>query len=413
MAEKVYECDDVIIIRKNAKNDKDRATSSNPADSTNPDHINDTDESFAGEISYSKTVGQETIEYNYKRPFIIELELTWKCNLKCYHCYVDATEETKCSELSMAEIKKIIDDSVELGMSELSLTGGEVFLCDHFYETLQYGMDAGLGLRFVTNGTLITDEVIEKLSLYPIKLVTVSLDACNEEIHNKIRGCDCYSRTVKGIERLIKAGYRVSIITAFSKDNLPCFKETLEFCRSRKLDWQVQITSQKGRCTMEHLLTPDQYYELGELVARAITDGQPMNIIPMDDLATFSRFYPLSILSSSWQGGCSGGKLNIFVRADGSVTPCSAISFEPFIAGNIRNDSLKTICQKEMCRPCLTEWLDPSFLTGTCAKCPHKVKCRGGCPEILCTMCDGKRENQYCYWKIEEEHIQKDLEEIW
>ena len=365
------------------------------------------------EISYQQQSKEGLVTYDYKRPFILELELTWKCNLKCYHCYVDAAEDTRCNELTFDEIKKIIDDGVDIGISELSLTGGEVFLCDHFFETLKYGHKKGMGLRFVTNGTLITDEIIERLKNLPIKLITISLDADDKDTHNKIRGCDCYSETVTTIDKLLGSGYRISIITAFSKDNLPFFDKTLQFCKDRKIDWQVQMTSQKGRCTMEHLLTPDQYYQLGEQVASAIYKGLPMHIIPMDDLATFSRFFPLSILSSTWQEGCSGGKLNMFVRADGSVTPCSAISFEPFIAGNIRDTNLKTICEKEMCKPCMKEWLDPSLLTGTCSTCPHKEVCRGGCPEILCTMCDSKRENKYCYWKIEEERIKTDLKDIW
>ena len=367
-----------------------------------------------GTVVYQKKLADgSTIVFDYERPFILELELTWRCNLKCFHCYVEATESKKCKELTLDEVKEIIDDAVYLGTTELSLTGGEVLLREDLPEILAYGHEKKMGLRFVTNGSLLNESWLKRLAPYPIKLITVSLDAVDSKIHNEIRGCECYEDTMAGINRLVDNGCRVSVITAFCKDNLPDFDNILKFCIENKLDWQVQMTSVKGRCPKERVLTEEEYYELGTKVAQAIVDKPPINIIPMDDLATFSRFHPLDVLSQTWQGGCSGGRLNLFVRADGSVTPCSAISFEPFIAGNVRQTKLRDICQQRLCAKTLQSWLDVDKLEGQCALCPNKEKCLAGCPEILCTMCSSRHVNRYCYWAIEEKKIRQDLDGIW
>ena len=367
-----------------------------------------------GSYVYQKTLKDgSVIVFDYERPFILELELTWRCNLKCFHCYVEATESKHCEELTLAEVKTIIDDAVELGTTELSLTGGEVLLREDLPEILAYGHQSSMGLRFVTNGSLLDESWMERLAPYPIKLVTVSLDAFDREIHNEIRGVDCYGATMDGINRLIDNGYRVSIITAFCRDNLPDFDNVLNFCIEKGLDWQVQMTSVKGRCPKERVLDEEEYYELGTKVAQAIVDKPPINIIPMDDLATFSRFHPLDVLSQTWQCGCSGGRLNLFVRADGSVTPCSAISFEPFVVGNVRETRLRDLCRQRKCAETLKTWLSVDELQGQCARCPNKERCLAGCPEILCTMCASRHENRYCYWAIEEKQMRRDLDGIW
>jgi len=317
-----------------------------------------------GRVRYERRCSDgSTVVHDYGRPFILELEVTWRCNLRCMHCYVDATEGARCDELTLAELRRVIEDGAAIGMME--------------------------------------------------KLVTVSLDSATPAVHDAIRGRECHGTVVAAIRRLRAADIPVSVITAFCRDNLDEFDGLFRFCSEHGVDWQVQMTSAKGRCPRERVFGPDEYYELGRRVAGAIAARPPFNIIPMDDLATFSRFEPLSLLSRTWQCGCSGGQLNIFVRADGSVTPCSAISFPPFVVGNVRETSLQDVCRERRCHTCLQAWLDVAALEGACAKCPHRQACRGGCPEILWTMCDGRHENRYCYWRIEEERIQACLDGIW
>lgn len=368
----------------------------------------------AGEVRFRRPLpGGGFVEHGYERPFILELEITWRCNLRCLHCYVDATELRRCDELTLGEIETILDEAVALGVEELSLTGGEVLMRADLPEILAMGRDRGMGLRFVTNGSLLDEAWFERLRPFPLKLVTISLDGVDPAVHDELRGAPCHAPTVAAIERLLDGGVPVSIITAFSRPNVGQFDAIHAFCVERGLPWQVQTTTAKGRCPKDLTLSPREYYGLGMAVARRIAEGSPVPIIPMDDLATYSRYEPLSMLSATWQGGCSGGKLNLFVRANGDVTPCSALAFDEFVVGNVRREGLTALCRDAACGRCMERWLSVEGLEGFCATCPHAFDCRGGCPEILVSMGDGRRENRYCYWRIEEEALKEELGGIW
>lgn len=374
-------------------------------------HVSDAlrvERSADGSLRYFRAGSATSDEFSYRKPFILELEITRRCNLACVHCYALATDKGPGAELSLAEIQRILSEGGALGIRELSLTGGEVFLHPDFLAILDAALELGYAVRFVTNATLLSDELLGELCRRPIKLITVSLDSLTPDAHEAIRGPGSHAPALRNLLRLKAAGFQLSLITAFSRLNLQAFDELLVFCLEQEINWQVQLTAAKGRCEREITLSPDEYYALGEKVAAAYAAKLPIRIIPMDDLATFSHFQPLSRLSRTWQGRCTGGQLTLFVRADGQVTPCSALCFTETVVGNIHRESLQTICEEERCRQALA-WLTPARLTGVCADCPFKQECNGGCPEMLLAMSRSRTENDYCYHRIEQQRILEEL----
>ncbi len=355
-----------------------------------------------GEYVYRRADTPEHEEYTYRRPYILELELTRRCNLKCRHCYANAPGDGT-GELDFEEITSLLSDARNIGIPELSLSGGEATLHPRFFDVWDYATELGLGVRFVTNATTADDAFIEALTERPLSLITVSLDAVDPQIHDAIRGAGAHEAAFAGLERLVESGLPLSLITAFCRTNIGEFDALRSLCSEWGIDWQVQMTSLKGRCPSELILDPDEYYELGRKVADVLVVGD-VTIVPMDDLATYSRFSPLDLLSKTWQDRCSGGVLNIFVRADGGVTPCSALASDRAVVGNVREHPLGEICAEERCRHHL-DWLDVERLEGACRTCPHRERCYGGCPDILLTMCHSPNENEYCYYKIEEDRI--------
>lgn len=348
-------------------------------------------------------------EYSYQRPFILELEITRQCNLQCVHCYAEAEDKVFIHELGLDEIEKVLVAAKNIGIPELSLTGGEVMMRPDFIPIIDAGFAHGFQVRFVSNITLLSEQMLKYLASRPIKLITVSLDAMAPSIHEAIRGKASHASAIEGILRLKEAGFNLSIITAFSKLNISDFDNLHHFCQKHDLPWQVQLTSAKGRCQKGITLEPEEYYALGERVAHAMSDSRnDLTIIPMDDLATYSHFPPLSNLCQTWQGMCTGGLLNLFVRANGDVTPCSALCFDSCIVGNVRQDSLETICKEERCKKTLEPFSKQSR-QGVCRSCPYLDDCGGGCPEILLSMSSTSQENDYCYHKIEQDRILKAL----
>lgn len=357
-----------------------------------------------GAVRYLRADDPQREAYSYAKPFILELELTRRCNLRCVHCYAHAADQPFDDELRLEEVEAVLEQGRALGIRELSLTGGEVMLHEDFLQVIDAGIARGYALRFVTNATLLTEPLLAELCRRPIKLVTVSLDGISAAAHERIRGAGQHQRAVRAIERMSEVGLGVSVITAFSRLNIGEFDDLLRFCVDRGVNWQVQMTSAKGRCPREITLSPEQYYDLGTQVAEAMARPLPIHVIPMDDLATYSHFEPLGMLGRGWKGGCVGGILNLFVRANGDVTPCSALAFDECVVGNVRRHSLVDICRQERCRDVL-RWARADALTGVCGGCPFRSDCQGGCPEILLSMCRTRTENEYCYHRIEQERI--------
>ena len=69
------------------------------------------------------------------------IELTYRCNLKCSHCYLPGGQSEKSGEsgereLTTGEVKKVLDQLAEEGCLFLAFTGGEIFLRKDVFEIL-------------------------------------------------------------------------------------------------------------------------------------------------------------------------------------------------------------------------------------------------------------------------------------
>ena len=105
-------------------------------------------------------------------PLSGSLELTFRCNLRCAHCYAACGHEgiPQQAELSYAEILNIIDQIAEAGCLWLLLTGGEPLIRPDFVDIYAYAKRKGFLITLFTNATLITPEIVDILvDLPPFK----------------------------------------------------------------------------------------------------------------------------------------------------------------------------------------------------------------------------------------------------
>lgn len=142
------------------------------------------------------------IPYAFKKgvawnPRSITLEITYRCNLRCAICpqaidyqHEDSKlrrQQRQRKELMTEQIFKLINDASEMGISDFTLTGGEVFIRKDVFQALDYVKAKGLNCSILTNGTLINKEAAKKIVGLGVDKMTFSLDG-PPNIHNKIRG---------------------------------------------------------------------------------------------------------------------------------------------------------------------------------------------------------------------------------
>jgi len=143
---------------------------------------------------YFKTI-QEHPEILYIHPKYIEIEITNECNLSCVFC-PRSKMQRKAEHMDLELYKKIIINLTEqYNDIVISFTlMGEPLLHPQFMEIVEETINNKniLTLIIETNGVLLNDDLIKKLSSYPPeKLILVfGIDSLKKETYNKLRRSD-------------------------------------------------------------------------------------------------------------------------------------------------------------------------------------------------------------------------------
>ena len=145
------------------------------------------------------------------------LETTFRCNLSCVHCYVNEPASSTAvhqRELTLDELRHVVDEAVEAGCLHLLITGGEALLRPDFPELYLYAVRQGLRVTVFTNGTLVTEAIADLFAAYPPHSVEVSLYGMTRETYERVTGVPgSYDKCRLGIERLRARGVNLLLKT--------------------------------------------------------------------------------------------------------------------------------------------------------------------------------------------------------
>ncbi len=261
---------------------------------------------------------KEILQGNIPEPYKATIELTMRCNLKCQMCFRD---RGVTRELGTGEIKKLIE-GLPKSINEIHLIGGEVFLRDDIFEILDYLSGRGLMFRIHTNGTLLDEDKITRLSKYQNLLgIGFSIDG-TRELHNKIRGSKtAYDRTIASIEKAARV-MRVSVNTVVMDDNFDQIEEVFNNIKGLGIE--------EYRIEPEMFCTQDEIDASNEpLISANIKDEASYGFSAGDLLALKKRLDTLS----------KDTDINVV------IAPRTAeLDAEAFITGDIR-DKTKLFCK--------------------------------------------------------------------
>ena len=123
-------------------------------------------------------------------PHQISFDITNKCNLRCLHCYNSSGENLASqNELTDQEVLDFIDEFKSIKLLNFCFCGGEPLLRKELIveaakRLRTYGCE---NVAMVSNGILMTDEVIEELINAGVTRIQISLDGIKAESHDRIR----------------------------------------------------------------------------------------------------------------------------------------------------------------------------------------------------------------------------------
>ena len=145
------------------------------------------------------------------------IETTFRCNLRCAHCYVNEAVGARAvqeRELTLERLKTLVDEVVDAGCLFVLFTGGEVLVRPDFPELYVYAIRKGLLITVFTNGTLITDRIADLFDEYRPETIEISLYGMTRATYEKVTQIPgSYDKCLAGIQRLLDRGLPVKLKT--------------------------------------------------------------------------------------------------------------------------------------------------------------------------------------------------------
>ena len=150
-------------------------------------------------------------------PLSVQLDLTYRCNERCVHCYLEHGDH---GEMSTAEIKDLLDQMAVAGVFFLTLSGGELFLRRDFFEILEYAHARTFCIKLKTNGILIREADAARLRVLGVWSVQISIYSHRPRIHDAITKVPgSLKRSIHAIRLLREQGIHVEMADVLMTHN--------------------------------------------------------------------------------------------------------------------------------------------------------------------------------------------------
>ncbi len=342
------------------------------------------------------------------------LELTYRCNERCIHCY--CPENRGMVELSLSEISEILDQFESLGGFSLQITGGEPFVRSDINEILLNIARRNIVLNITSNLTLMTSDQIDLVAEIAPRSVGCSIYAAEPSIHDSVTKLPgSFQLSLERIKKLRQRGVPVVIKSPLMSHTIHQWKKiealAKEFGCGYQFDLNITARNDGGletldlrcwdRSAIEELFSTRLY--------KIYINDEVAQLPPSED--------------HSDAGLCGAGATGLVISPDGTIRPCLGLITS---LGNIKSNSLKEIWENSSFFP---EWTSLKVSNiekcRTCGLFPFCIKCPGSwaletgsvlkpsdyscfLAEIL-SRCNVQENNHYKCCSLKENHNGKEV----
>jgi radical SAM protein with 4Fe4S-binding SPASM domain len=279
-----------------------------------------------------------------RRPLSVHFDLTYRCNERCLHCYLDHDDH---GELTTAECIAVMEDLASAGTLFLTFSGGEIFLRPDLYEILAAARRLHFDVSLKTNALLVTTERAARLREFGVRRVQISVYSDVPQVHDAItKVSGSLQRTLAAIPLLLEEGLQVKLACPLMQENLLAYRGVMALAEKLGIPYVLDLT-----------ITPMMDGSGGPLAHRAsvssllpVLQDPRLHACKPQPSAGVNRVVESSLasLGSAVSSGnsayedlpCSAGHNSCYISPYGDVFPCVQL---PQAAGNLRRERFSDI----------------------------------------------------------------------
>lgn len=309
------------------------------------------------------------VEQGLRSPVNLTWEVTVGCNLRCRHC-LSSSETPAADELTTREALDLVEQLHDNRVFQVNFGGGEPFMRPDFLTIVDACHARGIMTCISTNGTLIDQPLVERLSRNRLVAIQVSLDGAERATCEAIRGEGTYDAALAALKLLAASPIPSSINTVLTAGNAAEIPELYRLANELGVALRVSRFRPSGRGA-------DNWESLRPGPAQLIAFSEWL--AASGDVRTGDSFF--SLTSQQRQGLglnlCGAAKLTCCVGPTGKVYPCAFLQSDRFEAGDLRQASFKEIWDSSAIFHSLR-----GLRIHSCEDCQRFDQCHGGCPAV-------------------------------
>ncbi len=299
-------------------------------------------------------------------PISVHLDVTYRCNERCEHCYLDHDGE---GEMTTAEILSLLDQLAAAGVFFLTISGGEPLVRRDCFEIIEYARALRFNVKLKTNAVLIKEKQARRLRELNVEQVQISVYSHRAEVHDGISKLPgSLQRTLAGVRLLRSHGLKVTLANVLMKSNL------------HDSEGVRQLAAEVGaHYTLDPTITPMMSGDTSVLRLRLPSDSLRSVFQNPDLVGDVAEFCapPPPVDDDTLEGlPCSAGHTACYVSPRGELYPC--VQF-PISCGNVREQRFLDIWRNS------PQLLEVRAIRGkdltTCSSCNHLGTCTR-CPGL-------------------------------
>ena len=306
-------------------------------------------------------------------PLVMSWNVTRECNMKCSHCYINATEDKLNNELTTDEAKKLIDQISQVSRPLLILSGGEPLLRKDIFEIIKYGASKGLKMGLGSNGSLINNKIAKQLKNAGISTVSISIDSNIPMQHDEFRGVKgAWKKAINACKTLHKNNILVQVNTTLTHQNYDQIDDIMSLAEDIGVEnFHLFFLVPTGRGIKLNDISPQKYEEMITKTFAKVANHR-LNVRPSCAPQFMRIAQGMGLDMRQWIRGCIAGLYYCRIYPNGDVTPCPYL---PIKLGNSREQNFKEIWFNSKVFEALR---NPNALKGKCGACEFRTIC-GGC----------------------------------